>query len=155
MICNSTAYQLSARFPGEWNERYTRYYARKYARMLTAEELHDSIALATDRPGTFGGGRRRPVMNDEEPAGPGVTMAMQVAVPNASGELKSFMQAFGQSNRGTMPRTELLAQFWINGQRKKAGGCGHSIFLDDHGAEVTESSMSLTSSTCKPESAAR
>src|SRR6058998_3076779 len=68
--------------------------------MLTAEELHDSIALATDRPGTFGGGRRRPVMNDEEPAGPGVTMAMQVAVPNASGELKSFMQAFGQSNRG-------------------------------------------------------
>ena len=41
--------------------------------MLTAEELHDSIALATDRPGSFGGGRRRPVMNDEEPAGPTVT----------------------------------------------------------------------------------
>ena len=100
VICNSNAYQLSARFPGEWNDRYTKYYARKYARMLTAEELHDSIAIATDRPGKFGGGRRRPVMNDEDPVGPTATMAMQVAVPSASGELKTFMQAFGQSNRG-------------------------------------------------------
>jgi len=99
-ICNSNAYQLSARFPGEWNERYSSYYARKYARMLGAEELHDSIALATERPGRFGGGRRRPLMNDEEPVGPPVTMAMQMSVPRASGELKSFMQAFGQSNRG-------------------------------------------------------
>jgi Protein of unknown function (DUF1553) len=71
---------------------------------LTAEELHDSITIATDRPGSFGGGRRRPVMNDEEPVGPTVTMAMQVAVPRASGELKSFMQAFGQSNRGAPAR---------------------------------------------------
>jgi hypothetical protein len=103
-ICNSSAYQLSARFPGEWNERYTRYYARKYARMLTAEELHDSITIATERPGSFGGGRRRPLMNDEDPAGPPVTMAMQVAVPRASGDLKTFMQAFGQSNRGAPAR---------------------------------------------------
>jgi uncharacterized protein DUF1553 len=104
VICNSSAYQLSARFPGQWSERYTRYYARKYARMLTAEELHDSIALATDRPGNFGGGRRKPVLNDEEPAGPAVSMAMQMAVPRSSGELKSFMQAFGQSNRGAPAR---------------------------------------------------
>ena len=103
-ICNSSAYQLSARFPGEWSERYTRYYARKYARMLTAEELHDSIAIATDRPGSFGGGRRKPAMNDEEPTGPVVSMAMQLAVPRASGELRSFMQAFGQSNRGAPAR---------------------------------------------------
>jgi hypothetical protein len=103
-ICNSSAYQLSARFPGQWSERYTRYYARKYARMLTAEELHDSIALATDRPGKFGGGRRKAVLNDEEPAGPAVSMAMQMAVPRSSGELKSFMQAFGQSNRGAPAR---------------------------------------------------
>ena len=103
-ICNSSAYQLSARFPGEWNDRYTRYYARKYARMLTAEELHDSITIATDRPGSFGGGRRRAVLNDEDPPGPVVTMAMQSSVPRSSGELKSFMQAFGQSNRGAPGR---------------------------------------------------
>lgn len=95
-ICNSSAYQLSARFPGEWKDSYTRYYARKYARMLTAEELHDSIALATERPGNFGGRR--------EPTATPVTMAMQMAVPRSSGELRSFMQAFGQSNRGAPAR---------------------------------------------------
>ncbi len=85
LICNSSAYQLSARFPGEWQESYSRYYARKYVRMLTAEELHDAIADATTRPGKF--------------------VAMQVSVPQAKGELKSFMSAFGESNRGGPPRT--------------------------------------------------
>jgi hypothetical protein len=101
LICNSSAYQLSAQFPGEWKDAYTRYYARKYARMLTAEEIHDSITIATDRPGSFGGGRRRAPAADDEPAGPTVTMAMQSPMPRAQGELKSFMNAFGQSNRGT------------------------------------------------------
>ena len=108
LICNSNAYQLSARFPGEWNDTYTKYYARKFVRMLTAEELHDAIATATERPGRFGGGgRRRPnaVVNaDDPPPLPPVTMAMQVSMPRASGELKSFMQAFGQANRGTPAR---------------------------------------------------
>ena len=31
-------------------------------------------------------------------------MAMQVSMPRANGELKSFMQAFGQANRGTPAR---------------------------------------------------
>ena len=101
VICNSSAYQLSARFPGEWKDSYTRYYARKYARMLTAEEIHDSITIATGRPGSFGGGRRRRVLNDDDPPGPTVTMAMQSAMPRAQGELKSFLSAFGQANRGT------------------------------------------------------
>ena len=85
LICNSSAYQLSARFPGEWQESYARYYARKYVRMLTAEELHDAIADATTRPGSY--------------------VAMQVSVPQAKGELKSFLSAFGESNRGGPPRT--------------------------------------------------
>jgi hypothetical protein len=85
LICNSSAYQLSARFPGPWQESYARYYARKYVRMLTAEELHDAITDATTRPGPF--------------------VAMQLSVPQARGELKSFMAAFGESNRGGPPRT--------------------------------------------------
>jgi hypothetical protein len=91
-ICNSDAYQLSARFPGEWNERYTNYYARKYARMLSAEELHDAIASATSRPGTFRNGKET------------VPMAMQVSMPRVAGDLKTFMQTFGQANRGTPAR---------------------------------------------------
>lgn len=93
LICNSTAYQLSARFPSEWNESYTKYYARKYVRMLTAEELHDAVATATERPGAFKMGKES------------IPMAMQLSVPRATGELKSFMQAFGQSNRGAPPKT--------------------------------------------------
>lgn len=96
VICKSNAYQLSARFPGEWNDRYTKFYPRKFARMLTAEELHDAIATATDRPGNFKSGRRG--------TGEPVSMAMQLSMPRSSGELKSFMQAFGQSNRGTPPK---------------------------------------------------
>ncbi len=93
LICNSSAYQLSARFPGEWSENYTKYYARKYVRMLTAEELHDAVATATERPGSFKAGKES------------IPMAMQLSVPRATGELKSFMQAFGQSNRGAPPKT--------------------------------------------------
>ena len=112
VICNSNAYQLSARFPGEWKDSYTKYHARKYVRMLSAEELHDGIAAATERPGSFGGRRRRAkasvvnnvVNNDDPPPQAPVTRAMQVTVPNPSGELKSFLQAFGQSNRGTPAR---------------------------------------------------
>jgi len=106
LICNSSAYQLSARFPGEWSEKYTPYYARKFARMLSAEELHDAIASATERPGKFGGARRRPAINadDEDAPAPVATMAMQLSMPRNTGELKSFMQAFGQANRGTPAR---------------------------------------------------
>jgi hypothetical protein len=93
LICNSSAYQLSARYPGEWSENYTKYYARKYVRMLTAEELHDAVAVATERPGSFKAGKES------------IPMAMQLSVPRATGELKSFMQAFGQSNRGAPPKT--------------------------------------------------
>jgi hypothetical protein len=130
-IVNSNSYQLSARFPGEWKDSYTKYYARKYVRMLGAEELHDAIAAATERPGSFGGRRGRRattasagaggrggqgaaaevaaqttavVNNDDPPPQPPVTRAMQVTVPSPSGELKSFLQAFGQANRGTPAR---------------------------------------------------
>jgi hypothetical protein len=115
-ICNSNSYQLSARFPGEWKESYTKYYARKYVRMLDAEELHDAIASATERPGSFGSARRgRPkaalpgqaavvATNDDPPPQAPVTRAMQVTLPNPRGEIKSFLQAFGQANRGTPAR---------------------------------------------------
>jgi hypothetical protein len=90
VVANSSAYQLSASFPGEWNDTYTKYYARKYVRMLTAEELHDGIVSATGRPGELRDGSQR------------VGMAMQVSLPQNRGDMKSFMQAFGQNNRGTV-----------------------------------------------------
>ena len=100
LIANSSAYQLSARFPeGEWNDTYTTYYARKYARMLTAAEVHDAITIATGVPGEVMDGRR----------GKNVPMAMQVSQANFAGDLKSFMQAFGHSNRNTVARPLLAS----------------------------------------------
>ena len=91
-ICQSSAYQLSARYPGEWKENYTSYFARKFVRMLSAEEVHDALVTATGRPGSFKFGNEK------------VPMAMQANTPSASGELKTFMTAFGQSNRSNPPR---------------------------------------------------
>lgn len=104
LICNSSAYQLSARFPGEWKDTYTRYYARKLVRMLTAEELHDAIATATSRPGKFVIVSKKEDGSSDGGAPSTVPMAMQVAVPQPRGELKSFLSAFGESNRGSPPR---------------------------------------------------
>jgi len=52
-IMKSNAYQLSARFPGEWKDTYTPYYARKYIRFFTGPEVADAIATATNRPLSF------------------------------------------------------------------------------------------------------
>jgi len=52
-IMKSNAYQLSTQFPAEWKEDYGRYYPRRFARVLTAPELADAVAQATDRPYSF------------------------------------------------------------------------------------------------------
>jgi hypothetical protein len=92
-IMQSSAYQLSSQFSGTWEDRYAPYYARKYVRMLSAAELHDSIALATGRPGKFSSGTES------------VGMIMQMPEPKkADAEVQGFMKTFGQSNRDDMPK---------------------------------------------------
>jgi Protein of unknown function (DUF1549)/Protein of unknown function (DUF1553) len=49
-IAKSNAYQLSSKYPGEWKLELVPYYARKYARRLDSEELHDAIVKATNIP---------------------------------------------------------------------------------------------------------
>lgn len=96
VICKSNAYQLSARFDGEWKDSYTKYYARKYVRQLSAEELHDAITIATSRPASF--------VYGGDKAGPKMGMAMQLSGPAGGGDVRYFMQTFGQSNRSNPPR---------------------------------------------------
>ncbi len=91
-ISRSSAYQLSARFPAEWKDSYTSYFARKFARRLSAEELHDAIVLATDKPGEFKQGGRS------------YGMAMQLAGPAGDRDTRHFMRIFGQSDRQTPAR---------------------------------------------------
>jgi len=92
-IMKSSAYQLSSRFDGEWKQDYAPYYARKYVRMLTAAELHDSITVATSRPGSFSSGTTK------------VAMIQQMSEPKkAPGDVQNFMRIFGQSTRDDMPK---------------------------------------------------
>lgn len=91
-ICNSSTYQLSSRFPGNWQPAYAKYFARKFVRMLTAEELHDAIAVSTSRPGKFKFG------------GDVVGMAMQLSEPQGGTELKYLLRTFGQSTRRNPPK---------------------------------------------------
>ena len=96
-IMKSSAYQLSARFPGEWDEAYTPYYARKYVRLLRGPEIIDAITRATDRPQeyNFGGGRVDRVLALASPS--------DVGRRGDYGEITSLMQAFFQGNRAAQP----------------------------------------------------
>ncbi|MBI3207504.1 MAG: DUF1553 domain-containing protein [Candidatus Solibacter usitatus] len=48
LIVNSSAYQLSSKYPGQWRPQYTRYFAKHYPRRLSAEEIFDTMNIATD-----------------------------------------------------------------------------------------------------------
>ena len=50
LIAKSSAYQLSSQYAGEWKLEYVPLYARKYARRLDAEEVHDAVIMATGMP---------------------------------------------------------------------------------------------------------
>ncbi len=99
-LAQSSAYQLSARFDGEWKASYTPYFARRYIRQLTAEQLHDAICQATQ---VFGNYRYRDMAYGTER--PPIRFWTQAASPeNISGEAKAFLQTFGQANREQFDR---------------------------------------------------
>jgi hypothetical protein len=93
-IAKSSAYQLSAQFDGQWKPDYARYWARHFARRLSAEQLYDAIAQATD------------VFVDIPIAGTAekVKYAMQARDPadfsgKALENVRALLADFGQSNR--------------------------------------------------------
>src|SRR2546428_9298192 len=95
LITKSTAYQLSAVYPGNWDVSYVPYYARKYVRRLDAEEVHDAIAKATGIPGNY------VLQNSDMPP---VQWAMQfpdTREPRTNGSVAAFLNAFGRGDRDT------------------------------------------------------
>ncbi len=46
-IANSDTYQLSSTYPGQWNEAWEPYFARKFVRRLWGEEIIDGVVQAT------------------------------------------------------------------------------------------------------------
>ena len=55
VLAKSSAYQLSSFYGGTWSEAYAPYFARHFARRLTAEEIFDAITKATKVPASHSG----------------------------------------------------------------------------------------------------
>ena len=97
-IMKSNAYQMSAKFPGEWKDNYIPYHARKYVRLMTGPEVFDSITKATNRPGNFAfsGTQVARIKQLSEPADVGGRRR-----GGEGGDINSLLQAFFQGNRNT------------------------------------------------------
>ena len=92
LIAASSAYQLSSKFPGEWDASYAKYYARKFARRLTAEEMHDAIVKATEVYTEI------PIRGtDEEVRFATETRSPEDFIPFR--DISFFLRVFGQMNR--------------------------------------------------------
>ncbi len=98
-MTQSTAYQLSSRYDGEWKEDYVVLFARHYARRMESEEVHDAIAKATAMPGDYAiqGSADR------------VSWAMQLpetVEPTADASVNNFLNAFLRGDRDTQGRSQ-------------------------------------------------
>lgn len=97
-VMKSSAYQMSARFPGEWNDRYLNYYPRHYARVMTGPEVIDALATVTKVPMRF------------NQSGETVGLVKHLTAPTDIGRggegqpVDALMQSFFQSNRRTPPQ---------------------------------------------------
>lgn len=92
MIATSSAYQLSSKFPGEWQASYAKYYARKFVRRLTSEEMYNAIVASTN------------LFEDIPIRGTDLTVkyATETRSPEDMrrfGEAAFFLKVFGQANR--------------------------------------------------------
>lgn len=107
LITKSSAYQLSSRYPGEWKLEYVPYFARKYTRRLSAEEVHDAIVKATGIVPTmsFNGGtvQNGYVMTDDANVEVRrIIWAMQLpepAEPRTNGGARAFLDSFLRGDR--------------------------------------------------------
>jgi hypothetical protein len=98
-ILQSSAYQLSSRFPAEWKDSYLNYYPRHFVRVMTGPEVIDAVSTVTGVPMRFS-------LNGEP-----MTRVKQLASPGDVGRadeglsVDALMQSFFQSNRRTPAQT--------------------------------------------------
>lgn len=99
-IVNSSAYQLSASFPGEWKPSYASYFPRKFLVRLSAEQVYDAIVKATNLhipiqiPLTD-----RKVNYMVQMRGPADLWRSVSIGPQLRQDLQFFSETFGQANR--------------------------------------------------------
>ena len=98
-LVQSSAYQLSSRYEGEWKEEYVELFARRIARRMEAEEVHDAVAKATG------------VLADYALQGTPdrVAWAMQLpepTEPQGDPAASNFLNAFLRGDRDTQGRSQ-------------------------------------------------
>ncbi|MDQ6665713.1 MAG: DUF1549 and DUF1553 domain-containing protein [Acidobacteriota bacterium] len=97
-IVQSSAYQLSSRYSGDWKLEYVPLHARHYPRRMDAEEVHDAIATATGVLGTY---QVNGVGSDP------IAWAMQLPEPReplSNGAVANFLNSFLRGNRDNQQR---------------------------------------------------
>ncbi|MCX6629052.1 MAG: DUF1549 domain-containing protein [Candidatus Solibacter sp.] len=141
-IVNSDTYQLSSRYPGQWNAAWEPYFARKYVRRLWGEEIIDGVAQSS---GSF----PCATVTSGACSVPGYTVtgwtdlnmgrpsyAMQFPdVVNTEGTTNVFLDSFIRGNRDDQPR-----------------GSDGSILqaLNLMNASLIENKLALTGATASP-----
>jgi hypothetical protein len=115
LIANSSTYQLSAHFDGEWKPSYASYFARRFVRRMPAEAVCDAISQAT---GVFS------TINVAD-TGVKVKYVTQARSPEDLGgkdlqAMRDLLVSFGQSNRDKGERDPsgnmVQASVLLNGQ---------------------------------------
>jgi Protein of unknown function (DUF1553)/Protein of unknown function (DUF1549) len=104
LIAESSAYQLSSRYSGDWEQSSVPLFARHYARRLDGEEIHDAVVKATQ------------VIPKYTVQGWAATVSYAMQLPDTSeprgNGAATFMNNFLRGNRDNVPRsgTETIGQ---------------------------------------------
>ena len=99
LLTQSSAYQLSSRYDGDWTLQYVPLFARHYVRRLDAEEIHDAIVQATGVPNKY------TIQGYSDT----VSWAMQfpdTTEPRNNGAVANFLNSFLRGNRDNLPRSQ-------------------------------------------------
>ena len=145
-IANSEAYQMSSTYSGEWSPAYEPLNARKFVRRLWAEEIHDSLSVASNIVPTYS------IQVDALRVTPPILInwAMQIPSP-ASGEpgaVSNFLDAFYRGNRQDEARkqdgSDLQTLFMMNDSfvlnRTRISGGGSQVSLLGKSLAITDDS---------------
>lgn len=130
LIAQSTVYQLSSRYEGDWDMTKAQLFARRIPRRLDAEEIHDAIVKATQLPQPYA------VQGFSEP----FLWAVQLpdtSEPRSNGTSRAFLDAFNRGNRDTLQRNQdgsilmwlTLMNSTFTNNRARASGSGASPYL--------------------------
>ena len=100
MLVQSTAYQLSSSYEGDWTPEYIALFARHYPRRMEGEEVHDAIVKATGILGSYAvqyfDGKTTWAMQLPEPVEP----------RGNEGNANTFMNTFFRGNRDNQQRNQ-------------------------------------------------